>query len=117
MSAVVEQPIEAVDIPTPEEMIARADAMVPALRERAREAEDNRRLQDETVKEMIDAGFHKIMQPKVFGGFEMGIDVAAECIRSLSVGCGSAGWVSNPCACYTRTRRYISASSTPTCHS
>jgi alkylation response protein AidB-like acyl-CoA dehydrogenase len=93
MSAVLE--INDTDIPSAEEMIARAEAMVPALRERAREAEDNRRLQDETVKEMIDAGFHKIMQPKRFGGYEMGIDVAGECIRALSVGCGATGWVSN----------------------
>ena len=93
MSAKLE--ITEADIPTAEEMIARAEAMIPALKERARGAEDNRRLQDETVQEMIDAGFPKIMQPKVFGGFELGIDVAAECIRSLGRGCGSTGWVSN----------------------
>jgi len=82
-------------IPTGEEMIARAEAMIPALKERAREAEENRRLPDETVQEMIAAGFPKIMQPKKFGGFELGIDVAAECIRTLGIGCGSTGWVSN----------------------
>ncbi len=86
---------ENAEIPTAEEMIARAEAMLPGLRERAREAEENRRLQDETVQEMIDAGFPKIMQPKRFGGFELGIDVAAECIRTLGQGCGSTGWVSN----------------------
>jgi 3-hydroxy-9,10-secoandrosta-1,3,5(10)-triene-9,17-dione monooxygenase len=82
-------------IPTKEELIARAEAMLPALRERSREAEENRRLQDETVQEMVEAGFPKIMQPKRFGGYELGIDVAAECIRTLGMGCGSTGWVSN----------------------
>ena len=94
MSA-VESDIQEVDAPTAEEMVARAEAMLPGLRERAREAEENRRLQDETVDEMIKAGFHKIMQPKRFGGYELGIDAAAECIRTLGQGCGSTGWVSN----------------------
>ncbi len=84
-----------VEIPTAEEMIARAEAMIPALQERAREAEENRRLPDETVQEMVEAGFPKIMQPKRFGGYELGIEVAAECIRMLGIGCGSTGWVSN----------------------
>ena len=82
-------------IPTGEEMIARAVAMVPGISARAQEAEENRRLHDETVQEMIDAGFPKIMQPKRFGGYELGIEVAAECIRALGAGCGSTGWVSN----------------------
>lgn len=81
--------------PTPDQLIARAEAMVPRVRERANQAEDNRRLHDETVTEMVDAGFPRIMQPKRFGGYELGIDTAAECIRTLATGCGSAGWVSN----------------------
>lgn len=85
----------AAQIPTKEEMIARAEALLPALRERSQEAEKNRRLSDETVAEFRAAGFHKIMQPKRFGGFELGIDTAAECIRTLGSGCGSSGWVAN----------------------
>ncbi|MDA0339035.1 MAG: flavin-dependent monooxygenase, partial [Proteobacteria bacterium] len=81
--------------PAPEELIRRAEALLPVLRERAKEAEENRRLSDETVQELRDAGFHKIMQPKRFGGYELGIDVAAECIRTLATACGSTGWVTN----------------------
>ncbi len=82
-------------VPSKEEMIARAEALLPALRERSAEAEKNRRLSDETVAEFREAGFHKIMQPKRFGGFELGIDTAAECIRTLASACGSSGWVAN----------------------
>lgn len=81
--------------PTREEMIARAEALLPGLRERSAEAEKNRRLPDETVAEFREAGFHKIMQPKHFGGYELGIDTAAECIRTLASACGSSGWVAN----------------------
>lgn len=82
-------------IPTRDELVSRAEAMLPALRERALETEKNRRLSDETVQEMRAAGFHKIMQPTRFGGYGLGIDVAAECIRTLARGCGSSGWVAN----------------------
>ena len=57
-------------IPTSEELINRAEALLPRLRERAAQAEENRRLSDETVQEFRAAGFHKILQPKRYGGFE-----------------------------------------------
>jgi 3-hydroxy-9,10-secoandrosta-1,3,5(10)-triene-9,17-dione monooxygenase len=81
--------------PTKEEMIARAEALLPRLRERAAEAETNRRLSDETVQEFRDAGFPKILQPKRFGGYELGPDTATEVIRTISTACGSSGWVTN----------------------
>ncbi len=81
--------------PSPDQLIAQAQALLPTLRERAADAERNRRLADETVAAFRAAGFHKILQPKRFGGFELGIDTAAECIRTLATGCGSSGWVAN----------------------
>lgn len=81
--------------PTKEEMIARAEAMLPALRERSAEAEKNRRLPDETVAEFRAAGFPKILQPKRFGGYELAPDTATEVIRTISTACGSSGWVTN----------------------
>lgn len=87
--------VETEKVPTPDELVSRAEAMLPALRERSKAAEENRRLSDETVQELRDAGFHKIMQPKRFGGYELGIDTAAEVIRTLAKGCGSTGWVTN----------------------
>jgi 3-hydroxy-9,10-secoandrosta-1,3,5(10)-triene-9,17-dione monooxygenase len=81
--------------PTKEEMIARAEAMLPALRERAADAEKNRRLSDETVAEFRAAGFPKILQAKRFGGYELAPDTAVEVIRTISTACGSSGWVTN----------------------
>ena len=47
------------------------------------------------MQEFRAAGFHKILQPKRFGGFDLGIDTATECIRTLATACGSSGWVAN----------------------
>jgi 3-hydroxy-9,10-secoandrosta-1,3,5(10)-triene-9,17-dione monooxygenase len=81
--------------PTLDEMVRRAEALLPALRERAYETEKNRRLPDETVREFRAAGFPKIMQPARFGGYQLGADAAAEVVRTLSSGCASSGWVAN----------------------
>tara|TARA_B110000196_G_scaffold68379_1_gene58053 strand:- start:643 stop:1770 length:1128 start_codon:yes stop_codon:yes gene_type:complete len=75
--------------------VARAEALLPGLHERARAAEENRRLSDETVREFRAAEFHKILQPRRFGGFELGFETAAEVIRTLATACGSSGWVAN----------------------
>ena len=86
---------ESTSIPTHAEMLERAEAMLPLLRERAADAEKNRRLSDDTVNRLRAAGFHKILQPRRFGGFELGIGTAAECIRLLASACGSSGWIAN----------------------
>ncbi len=76
-----------------EELIARAGALVPALRERAQKCEELRRLPDETNRDLLDAGLYRMYQPKRYGGFEadyqLQIDVSAEIGR----GCGSTAWV------------------------
>ena len=82
-------------VPNQAELVARAEALLPGLHERARAAEENRRLSDETVREFRAAEFHKILQPRRFGGFELGFETAAEVIRTLATACGSSGWVTN----------------------
>lgn len=81
--------------PTKAEMIARAEALLPALRERSADAEKNRRMSDETVREFRAAGLPKILQPKRFGGYELAPDTAVEVIRTIASACGSSGWVTN----------------------
>jgi 3-hydroxy-9,10-secoandrosta-1,3,5(10)-triene-9,17-dione monooxygenase len=95
MNIQVETATRQAQIPTKEELIARAEALLPALRERSAEAEKNRRLPDETVREFREAGFHRILQPKRFGGYELGPDTATEVIRTIATACGSSGWVAN----------------------
>ena len=76
-----------------DDFIARARDMIPALRARAREAEDLRRLPDATNAAFHAAGLYRLHQPRRYGGYEMDfhlqIDVAAEIGR----GCGSSAWV------------------------
>ena len=78
---------------TRDDMIDRARALVPALRERAAEAEQNRRLPDETHRDFIDAGLYRLFQPRRHGGFEMEFDALIDIAAELGRGCGSSAWI------------------------
>ena len=82
-----------VAIPTRDEMLARARAMQPRLRERAAYCEELGRLPDETLQDFFDAGLIDISKPKHYGGYELGYDVMCEVIMEISKACGSSGWV------------------------
>lgn len=51
-------------------MIARAEALLPRLRERAPRTEELRRLPPETERDLHEAGLFRILQPKRIGGSE-----------------------------------------------
>jgi len=78
---------------TPEEMIHRASAMVPVLRERQQECERLGRIPQITNDEFVAAGFYRILQPRRFGGYEFGMPTFARVMMEVSRGCPSSGWV------------------------
>jgi 3-hydroxy-9,10-secoandrosta-1,3,5(10)-triene-9,17-dione monooxygenase len=89
-------PAAAGEIPTADELIARARALAPRLRERAIKAERDRNIPRESVEEYIDAGLIHALQPKRWGGFEhdheVAFDIAIELGKST---CGSSAWCLN----------------------
>src|SRR5690349_2360490 len=80
-------------VPSPEELLRRADALVPILQQRAPKAEEMRRCPDETVQDYLDKDLLRISQPARYGGFEHGYDVLCEVSQTLARGCGSQAWV------------------------
>jgi 3-hydroxy-9,10-secoandrosta-1,3,5(10)-triene-9,17-dione monooxygenase len=79
--------------PTEAEIVTRARAMVPLLRERAAATEQLRRLPDDTNRAFADAGFYKIMQPRRYGGYELEFGTQTEIGVELGRACGSSSWV------------------------
>ena len=54
------------------ELIAKAEAMIPVLRERSNSANSDRRIpKKETIQDFKEAGFFKILQSKKYGGYEL----------------------------------------------
>jgi 3-hydroxy-9,10-secoandrosta-1,3,5(10)-triene-9,17-dione monooxygenase len=84
------------NIPTAAELVARAKALAPKLRERAFKAERDRNIPKESVEEYIDAGLIHTLQPRRWGGYEhdheVMFDIAVELGKST---CGSSAWCLN----------------------
>ena len=81
-------------------LLARAEALVPVLRERAGRAEELRRLPDETIADLHDSGLFRILQPKRVGGSELPFRAIVEIVAALGRGCGSTAWVLANLAAY-----------------
>jgi 3-hydroxy-9,10-secoandrosta-1,3,5(10)-triene-9,17-dione monooxygenase len=79
-------------VPTSEELVARARAMVPGLREQADAVEEARLVPASTIQAFKDAGFFKILQPKRWGGYEMNPIVFMRVLMELGRGCSSSAW-------------------------
>ena len=75
------------------ELLQRAEALVPVLRERAAKAEELRRMPDETIEDLHRTGLFRILQPKRVGGSELPFRAIVELVAAISRGDGSTGWV------------------------
>jgi 3-hydroxy-9,10-secoandrosta-1,3,5(10)-triene-9,17-dione monooxygenase len=80
-------------IPSAEELIARARAMIPALRERAQRQVEARRVLPETMAEMKAAGLFRVLQPRRWGGYALDPTVFFDVQMALAEGDVSVGWV------------------------
>lgn len=79
-------------VPTRDELVSRASELAPLLRSNAPQAETDRRLTDETIAALTEAGLFRLRVPRRYGGYESDtrtvLDVAAEVSRAD----GAAGW-------------------------
>src|SRR5215472_13339780 len=84
------------NIPTADELIIRARALAPRLRERAVKAERDRNIPQQSVDEYLASGLIHTLQPKRWGGYEhdheVAFDIAIELGKST---CGSSAWCLN----------------------
>jgi alkylation response protein AidB-like acyl-CoA dehydrogenase len=78
---------------TPEELIQRAVDLQPLLAKNAAQTEADRRVVEENIQAIKDAGLFKITVPKRLGGYEVPIRTKIEVSAVLAEGCGSTAWV------------------------
>lgn len=79
--------------PSREELIDRAAALVPILRERAKKTEQMRRIPDETISDLARAGLWRILRPEHYGGYVTDFGVMVDVSIELGRGCASTAWV------------------------
>lgn len=88
------------NIPSVDALLAKARAMMPTLRQQARETEQRRRVSDAIGKQFQEAGFFRILQPKRYGGYEMDYGVQLRMAAELGRGCASSAWVASVVGCH-----------------
>ncbi len=87
--------VSATEIPTAQELLARAEALLPTLRARAQACEDNRSVLDETVADFEKAGLYRMLQPAAYGGYEMHPMDQFKVAMTLAKACPSSAWCMN----------------------
>jgi 3-hydroxy-9,10-secoandrosta-1,3,5(10)-triene-9,17-dione monooxygenase len=69
--------------------------LLPALRERADDAERARVVPEASVKELEDTGFFRMLQPKRYEGLECDPVDFFTAVRDIAGACGSTGWIAS----------------------
>ncbi|MCQ6244708.1 3-hydroxy-9,10-secoandrosta-1,3,5(10)-triene-9,17-dione monooxygenase oxygenase subunit [Streptomyces malaysiensis] len=75
------------------EVLAAVGQLLPAIRERATDAEARCSVPEATIKELAEAGVFRLLQPRLYGGYGADPVVFYSCLRELGRACGSTGWV------------------------
>src|SRR5260370_19466350 len=76
-----------------DDILARAQKLALKLAERARAADELRRLPDETVAELKQGGFFRLLQPARWGGAEIDPVTFFDVQLTLAAACPSTAWV------------------------
>jgi 3-hydroxy-9,10-secoandrosta-1,3,5(10)-triene-9,17-dione monooxygenase len=74
-------------------LLQRARDLVPRLIERAPAAEALRSVPPETIADLQQAGFFRVLQPRRYGGYEMDPQLFYDIQMTLAEGCMSTAWV------------------------
>jgi 3-hydroxy-9,10-secoandrosta-1,3,5(10)-triene-9,17-dione monooxygenase len=87
--------------PTIEDLVERTRELLPRVTERANQAEALRRMPDETIDDLREAGLFLPFVPARYGGYEMDYGPVQIAISGeLGRACGSTSWVQSVLACH-----------------
>jgi alkylation response protein AidB-like acyl-CoA dehydrogenase len=75
-----------------EDLVHRAEALIPVLRARAAEADALRQLPAHTARDLKASGIARILQPASYGGCEASFAGMVDILRAIGRGCGSTAW-------------------------
>ncbi|HEU0218895.1 MAG TPA: acyl-CoA dehydrogenase family protein [Stellaceae bacterium] len=87
--------IRRLSIPSADELVERARAMAPEIRELAEATEQNRNVLPRIIRKIRDAELLRTCRPKEFGGFEHDGETALRIAMTISAACPSTGWSVN----------------------
>jgi 3-hydroxy-9,10-secoandrosta-1,3,5(10)-triene-9,17-dione monooxygenase len=79
-------------VETPQDLLARAEALRPALIERQDETERLACYPEATHRDFLEAGFYRLLTPRRYGGFELDFASYLKVMIEVARGCPSTGW-------------------------
>jgi len=79
--------------PSSEMLTERTASLVPRLRQNATTGEQLRRLPDDTVRALEEAGLFRMLQPIRRGGYGTDVATIAKVLTLIAGGCASTAWV------------------------
>jgi alkylation response protein AidB-like acyl-CoA dehydrogenase len=82
-------------VPTREELVNRAKGTASVLRKNSAWSDDNRRLHDETIEALADAGMFRLRTPARYGGYEADTRTLVDVATELGRADGAASWVAS----------------------
>src|SRR6478736_6995724 len=85
--------IDAISIPTREELVSRARGLQPLLREHAAMGDTERKASDAAIDAVTAAGFFRLLSPRQFGGYEADVRTVLEISELLGQADGSVAWL------------------------
>jgi alkylation response protein AidB-like acyl-CoA dehydrogenase len=88
-----EETVLTTDVPTREQLVRRAAELLPVLQKNAAWAEQNRRIHEESIEALADAGFFKLRAPTRYGGFESDAHTLVDVSSEIARGDASTAWV------------------------
>ena len=91
-------------VPPAEGLIERLAALRPMFEANASRTEQDRRVVEENITALREAGAFRVMVPKRYGGYESTIRTKLEVSREIAMGCGSTSWITtlqNVCSLFT----------------
>ncbi len=83
------------DLSTREQLVRRASEAVPVLRRNAAWAEENRRIHDESIEALADAGVFRLRTPARYGGHEADTRTLVDVAAQLGRADGSTSWTAS----------------------
>jgi alkylation response protein AidB-like acyl-CoA dehydrogenase len=92
------------EMPLRDELVERAASLRPMLERNAAQTEEDRRVAEENIRAIADAGLFRITVPKRYGGYEVSFRTKLDVSAKIAEGCGSTAWVvalTNVCNWFT----------------
>ena len=83
----------ATEIPSPAELLARIGELQPLIENNAAQGEQDRRVVEESITALADAGAFKIAQPRRYGGYQASVRTMLDVSAAVAEADGGAGWV------------------------